>query len=62
VCFGACDNDNSILRENGYTGLDQDEDLEKNSVAFVDMLKKLNLAVEPSDGLVLCAVDPEELL
>jgi len=62
VCFGGCDDDQSILQANGYTGLDQDADLEPNTSAFIDLLKRLNLAIEPSDGLVLCAAHPEALL
>jgi len=61
VCFGGCDDDLATLRANGYEGLDEDADLEPNRDAFVDLLKRLNLATEPSDGLVLCAVNPEEL-
>jgi hypothetical protein len=62
VCFGGCEDDQTILQNFGYTGLDQDADLEPNSDAFVDLLKRLSLASEPSDGLVLCAANPEELL
>jgi hypothetical protein len=61
VWLGGCDNDLAALRQHGYEGLDEDADLEPNRDAFVDMLKRLNLATEPSDGLVLCAVNPEEL-
>ncbi len=61
VSFGGCDDDLAKLRENGYEGLDDDADLEPNRDAFVELLKCLNLAAEPSDGLVLCAVNPEEL-
>lgn len=62
VCFGGCEDDQSLLQTHGYTGLDQDADLEPNSEVFVKLLKRLNLAIEPSDGLVLCAANPEELL
>lgn len=61
VSFGGCEDDLNTLRNNGYEGLDDDADLEPNRNAFVDLLKRLNLATEPSDGLVLCAVNPEEL-
>lgn len=61
VWLGGCDNDLATLRQHGYEGLDEDADLEPNRDAFVDLLKRLNLATEPSDGLVLCAVNPEEL-
>lgn len=61
IAFGGCDDDLATLRDHGYEGLDDDADLEPNRDAFVDLLKRLNLATEPSDGLVLCAVNPEEL-
>ena len=61
VSLGGCDNDLANLRQHGYEGLDEDADLEPNRDAFVELLKRLNLATEPSDGLVLCAVDSEEL-
>jgi hypothetical protein len=61
VAFGGCDDDLATLRKHGYEGLDDNEDLERNSDVFVTLLKKLNLATEPSDGLILCAVNPEEL-
>lgn len=61
VCFGGCADDLAVLRKHGYDGLDDDLDLEPNRDAFVALLKRLNLATEPSDGLVLCAVNPEEL-
>jgi hypothetical protein len=62
VCFGGCDDDQSHLQSHGCTGLDQDADLEPNAESFIGLLKRLNLAIEPSDGLVLCAANPEELL
>jgi hypothetical protein len=62
ICFGGCDDDQTQLQAHGNTGLDQDADLEPNAEAFIRLLKRLNLAVEPSDGLVLCAASPEELL
>lgn len=62
ACFGGCDDDQALLQSRGYTGLDQDADLEPNATAFVELLKRLNLAIEPSDGLVLCAAHPGALL
>jgi hypothetical protein len=62
ACFGGCDDDQNALQGHGYTGLDQDADLEPNAEAFINLLKRLNLAIEPSDGLVLCAPNPEDLL
>lgn len=61
ILSGGCDNDSATLRQHGYEGLDEDADLEPNRNALVGLLKRLNLATEPSDGLVLCAVNPEEL-
>lgn len=61
ISLGGCDNDLATLRKHGYEGLDDDADLEVNRDAFVSLLKRLNLAAEPSDGVVLCAVKPEEL-
>ena len=57
ICFGGCQEDHSDLQEAGYLGLDEDDDLRPNRMAFVELLKTMNLAVEPSDGLVLCAID-----
>ena len=53
---GGGSTDYEILRHQGYFGFDE-TDLERNAIAFADRLKDLNLAVEPSDGLVLCAMD-----
>lgn len=53
---GGGSTDYEILRQQGYFGFDE-TDLERNAIAFADRLKDLNLAVEPSDGLVLCAMD-----
>jgi hypothetical protein len=61
ICFGGCDDDLTVLRGFGHEGLDEDADLQPNRQAFVDLLKRLNLAVEPSDGLILCAARAEEL-
>src|SRR5579859_1593146 len=54
VVVGANNGDLNFLREHGYFGMDED-DLRGNVAAFVARLKSLNLAVEPSDGLVLCS-------
>lgn len=61
VCFGGCVDDHAELQEAGYLGLDEDDDLRANREAFVQLLKTMDLAVEPSDGLVLCAVDNDLL-
>lgn len=62
ICIGSCPDDQNLLQEHGFIGLDHDTDLEPNTSAFIELLKKLNLAIEPSDGLVLCAPNPEDLL
>ncbi len=56
VVVGGAATDPETLRKQGYFGFDE-ADLERNAVAFADRLKSLNLAVEPSDGLVLCSRD-----
>lgn len=62
ICVGCCSDDHEILRDYGYFGLDEDDDLEPNSNAFKALMKQMSLATEPSDGLVLCSTDPENLL
>ena len=61
IVAGGGEHDYEVLRQQGYFGFDE-ADLERNAVAFADRLKGLNLAVEPSDGLVLCARDIGEVL
>ena len=56
VVVGGRHQDVSTLREHGYHEYDE-EDLRENAAAFVALLKSLNLAIEPSDGLVLCSID-----
>jgi hypothetical protein len=56
VVVGANNSDLNLLREHGYFGMDED-DLRGNVAALVERLKSLNLAVEPSDGLVLCSTE-----
>jgi hypothetical protein len=53
---GGRPNDLAALRAQGFFGFDE-EDLRANAAAFVNKLKSLNLAVEPSDGLVLCSTE-----
>jgi hypothetical protein len=57
ACIGAGVDDRADLHAAGYLGLDDDDDLRPNRAAFVRLLKTLDLAFEPSDGLVLCALD-----
>ena len=54
IRIGGLTDDLEMLRNQGYFGFDE-ADLQRNSVAFAARLKELNLAIEPSDGLVLCA-------
>ena len=61
IVVGASADDLEALRNQGYFGFDE-ADLQRNAVAFAERLKELNLAVEPSDGLVLCAKDIGEAL
>jgi hypothetical protein len=56
VVIGGNADDLSSLRAQGYFGFDE-EDLRANAAAFVNRLKSLNLAAEPSDGLVLCSTE-----
>lgn len=61
IIVGGHDVDSEILRQQGYFGFDE-SDLRANSEAFADRLTDLNLAVEPSDGLVLCSRDVGDVL
>ena len=61
VVVGALGRDLEALREQDYFGFDE-EDLRHNTAAFVHRLKSLNMAFEPSDGLVLCSADIGEVL
>ena len=61
IVVGAGAADSDTLRQTGYFGFDE-SDLRENAAAFAERLKELNLAVEPSDGLVLCSRDVGELL
>ena len=60
IVVGGSGADPETLRQQGYFGFDE-ADLQRNAVAFADRLKGLNLAVEPSDGLVLCSRDVGEV-
>ena len=61
VAVGARGEDLEALRIQGYFGFDE-EDLSRNTAAFAGRLKSLNMAFEPSDGLVLCSSDIGEVL
>ena len=62
IVVGAEGTDGDVLRANRFGPLDQDEDLLPNATAFQALLVRLGLAVEPSDGLTLVAIDAEELI
>ena len=61
VVAGGGEGESEVLRGHGYFGFDE-SDLRRNAVAFAGRLAELNLAVEPSDGLVLCSRDVGEVL
>ena len=61
IVVGGCGDDYEALRRQGYFGFDE-ADLERNAAAFAERLKALHLAVEPSDGLVLCSRNIGEAL
>lgn len=58
LVFGGRSSDAKLLRDLGYTGLDQDHDLTPNTSALVDLLAELGLATRLSDGLVMCHSEP----
>jgi hypothetical protein len=61
VVFGGCPDDRSYLREDGYSGIDEEDLFGVDRAGFIRLAKKLNMASEPSDGLVLFASTPEIL-
>ena len=61
VVVGGLASDLGVLRDHGYFGFDE-EDLRHNTAGFSKHLKSLNMAFEPSDGLVLCSTDIGEIL
>ena len=61
VVVGALGTDLESLRDQGYFGFDE-VDLRHNTAAFSRHLKSLNMAFEPSDGLVLCSTDIGDVL
>ncbi|MER9255390.1 hypothetical protein NKI59_27020 [Mesorhizobium sp. M0598] len=62
ICVGADAEDAQLLRAQRFGPLDSDEDLQPNAASFQALLVRLGLAVEPSDGLTLCAIDAEDLI
>ena len=61
VVAGGCIDDQEYLADKGLKGLNEDEDLEANRDALKHLLIRLGMANEPSDGLVLCAIDDEAI-
>ena len=61
IVVGALGGDFETLRKKDYSGFDE-EDLRQNTTAFSRRLKSLNMAFEPSDGLVLCSTDIGKVL
>lgn len=61
VVSGGGTGESELLRHHGYFGFDE-SDLRMNATGFSERLVELNLAVEPSDGLVLCSRDVGEVL
>lgn len=62
MVVGAGTNDGELLRSNRFGPLDRDDDLRPNAAAFEALLIRLGLAVEPSDGLTLVAINAEDLI
>ena len=62
ILVGAEASDGEVLRSNRFGPLDHDGDLRPNADEFQALLVRLGLAVEPSDGLTLVAIDAEELI
>ena len=56
MVVGGAVTESEKLQQQGHFGFDE-ADLQRNADAFADRLKGLNLAIEPSDGLVLCSRD-----
>ena len=61
IVIGGSGSDAEKLRQQGYFGFDE-TDLQRNATGFAKRLKSLNLAAEPSDGLILCSRDIGEVL
>lgn len=62
LIVGADPQDGDLLRSHRFGPLDRDDDLRPNAAAFEALLIRLGLAVEPSDGLTLVAINAEELI
>ena len=60
LVVGLLPEDHAILRQHGYTPLDEDADLRVNRDAFKRLAIQLGFAWEPSDGLVLFSLTPDQ--
>ena len=61
IVIGGSGSDAEKLRQQGYFGFDE-TNLQHNAAGFAARLESLNLAIEPSDGLILCSRDIGEVL
>ena len=61
IVIGGSGGDAAKLRQQGYFGFDETH-LRRNAAGFAERLGSLNLAIEPSDGLILCSRDIGEVL
>ena len=59
MIIGLVPEDHARLHAAGYAPLDHDYDLQANRQGFKNLAIDLGLAVEPSDGLVLCCLSPQ---
>ena len=62
LVVGAGAQDGDLLHSRRFGPLDRDDDLRPNAAAFEALMIRLGLAVQPSDGLTLVAINAEELL
>lgn len=60
LVVGLLPEDHAILRQHGYTPLDEDADLRVNRDSFKRLAIHLGFAWEPSDGLVLFSLTPDQ--
>ena len=61
VIVGGRVQDVELVRQRGYFGIDE-ADLTTNAISFAERLVELNLAAQPSDGLILCSRDLGQIL
>ncbi|MGH8549403.1 MAG: hypothetical protein ACRERU_12560 [Methylococcales bacterium] len=61
LVLGLLPGDHATLRRNGYSPLDEDTDLRANREVFKQLAIHLGFAWEPSDGLVLFSLTPDQM-